>query len=399
MKIETRAVHAGRKPEGGSRDVVPAIHLSTTFHKADDGSLPGGYLYGRPNNPNREALEHALASLEEGAAALAFSSGSAATLAVFQALAPGDHVIAAEDAYYGTPILLRTVMANWGLKHTLVNMQDLAAVERAITPATRLIWTETPSNPLLNVTDLRAIVALAKKCGAIVACDNTWATPLFQQPLHLGVDVVMHSVTKYLSGHSDVTMGALVFREKGGRETGVKETGGKETRGKEAGGKEKSLLFEKIVSLQHEGGAVPSPFECWLTLRGLQTFPYRVRAHAENAHRVAEFLSTQAKIEAVHYPGLSSHPGHKIAAAQMSGFGGMMSIQVKGGQAEAFKLISGLKLFSHATSLGSPHSLIEHRASVEGANTRSPVNLLRLSIGLEHPDDLIDDLEQALKKL
>jgi cystathionine gamma-synthase len=388
MKIETRAVHAGRKPEGGSRDVVPAIHLSTTFHKADDGTLPGGYLYGRPNNPNRESLEHALASLEEGAAALAFSSGSAATLAVFQALSPGDHVIAAEDAYYGTPILLRTVMANWGLKHTLVNMQDLAAVERAITSSTRLIWTETPSNPLLNVTDLRAIVALAKKCGAMVACDNTWATPLFQLPLKLGVDVVMHSVTKYLSGHSDVTMGALVFKENSG------ENGGTDT-----SGKEKSQLLEKITAIQHEGGAVPSPFECWLTLRGLQTFPYRVRAHAENAQRVAEFLSTQPKIEAVHYPGLASHPGHKIAAAQMSGFGGMMSIQVKGGQAEAFKLISGLKLFSHATSLGSTHSLIEHRASVEGANTRSPANLLRLSIGLEHPDDLIEDLDQALKKL
>jgi cystathionine gamma-synthase len=391
MKIETRAVHAGRNPEGGTRDVVPAIHLSTTFHKADDGTLPGGYLYGRPNNPNRESLEHALASLEEGAAALAFSSGSAATLAVFQALSPGDHVIAAEDAYYGTPILLRTVMANWGLKHTLVNMQDLAAVERAVTPATRLIWTETPSNPLLNVTDLRAIVALAKTCGAMVACDNTWATPLFQLPLKLGVDVVMHSVTKYLSGHSDVTMGALVFRENGGKEKDGKENGCGET-----SAKEKSPLLEKITAIQHEGGAVPSPFECWLTLRGLQTFPYRVRAHAENAQRVAEFLSTQPKIEAVHYPGLPSHPGHKIAAAQMSGFGGMMSIQVKGGQAEAFKLISGLKLFSHATSLGSTHSLIEHRASVEGANTRSPANLLRLSIGLEHPDDLIDDLEQAL---
>jgi cystathionine gamma-synthase len=390
MKIETRAVHAGRNPEGGSRDVVPAIHLSTTFHKADDGTLPGGYLYGRPNNPNRETLEHALASLEEGTAALAFSSGSAATLAVFQALSPGDHVIAAEDAYYGTPILLRTVMANWGLKHTLVNMQDLAAVERAITPATRLIWTETPSNPLLNVTDLRAIVALAKQCGAIVACDNTWATPLFQLPLKLGVDVVMHSVTKYLSGHSDVTMGALVFKENSG------ENGGTDT-----SGKEKSQLLEKITAIQHEGGAVPSPFECWLTLRGLQTFPYRVRAHAENAQRVAEFLSTQpkSKIEAVHYPGLASHPGHKIAAAQMSGFGGMMSIQVEGGQAAAFKLIGGLKLFSHATSLGSTHSLIEHRASVEGANTRSPANLLRLSIGLEHPDDLIDDLQDALKQL
>jgi cystathionine gamma-synthase len=376
MKIETRAVHAGRKPEGGSRDVVPAIHLSTTFHKADDGTLPGGYLYGRPNNPNRESLEHALASLEEGAAALAFSSGSAATLAVFQSLSPGDHVIAAEDAYYGTPILLCTVMANWGLKHTLVNMQDLAAVEHAITPATRLIWTETPSNPLLNVTDLRAVIALAKKVGAMVACDNTWATPLFQLPLNLGVDLVMHSVTKYLSGHSDVTVGALIFKDKG-------------------------PWLEKIGSIQREGGAVPSPFECWLTLRGLQTFPYRVRAHAENAHRVAEFLSQQprSKIEAVHYPGLPSHPGHKIAAAQMSGFGGMMSIQVKGGQVEAFKLVSGLKLFSHATSLGSTHSLIEHRASVEGAATRSPANLLRLSIGLEHPDDLIEDLEQALKNL
>jgi cystathionine gamma-synthase len=392
MKIETRAVHAGRNPEGGSHDVVPAIHLSTTFHKADDGTLPGRYLYGRPNNPNRESLEHALASLEEGAAALAFSSGSAATLAVFQALSPGDHVIAAEDAYYGTPILLRTVMANWGLKHTLVNMQDLAAVERAITPATRLIWTETPSNPLLNVTDLRAIVALAKKCGAMVACDNTWATPLFQLPLKLGVDVVMHSVTKYLSGHSDVTMGALVFRENGGEN---KENGGENSAGENSGKDNRTL--EKITAIQHEGGAVPSPFECWLTLRGLQTFPYRVRAHAENAQRVAEFLSTQPKIEAVHYPGLPSHPGHKIAAAQMSGFGGMMSIQVKGGQPEAFKLISGLKLFSHATSLGSTHSLIEHRASVEGVNTRSPANLLRLSIGLEHPDDLIDDLEQALR--
>jgi cystathionine gamma-synthase len=210
-----------------------------------------------------------------------------------------------------------------------------------------------------------------------VACDNTWATPLFQLPLKLGVDVVMHSVTKYLSGHSDVTMGALVFGENGG----------------------KNPLLEKITSIQHEGGAVPSPFECWLTLRGLQTFPYRVRAHAENAHRVAEFLSAQSKIEAVHYPGLASHPGHKIAAAQMSGFGGMLSIQVKGGQAQAFKLISELQLFSHATSLGSTHSLIEHRASVEGANTRSPANLLRLSIGLEHPDDLIEDLEEGLKKI
>lgn len=374
MKIETRAVHAGRAPERGTRDVTPAIHQSTTFQKADDGSQPGGYLYGRPNNPNRESLETALASLEEGASALAFSSGSAATLAVFHSLAPGDHVIAPEDAYYGTAVLLKTHLRDWGLQSTLVDMRDLKAIQRAVTPKTRLIWTETPSNPLLNITDLPGVAAIAKKAGALMACDNTWATPLLQQPLKLGADVVMHSVTKYLSGHSDVLAGALVFREAG-------------------------AFVEKARGLQHDGGSVPSPFECWLTLRGLQTFPYRVRAHCENAQRVAEFLAKQKKIEAVHYPGLKSHPGHKIAAAQMSSFGGMLSIEVKGDQREAFKLCAAVKLFTHATSLGGPHSLIEHRASVEGAATKSPPNLLRLSIGLEHADDLILDLEQALKKI
>jgi cystathionine gamma-synthase len=376
MKIETRAIHAGRKPESGARDVTPAIHLSTTFHKAEDGSLPGGFLYSRTDNPNRAALEEALASLEEGEAALAFSSGNAATLALLHALSPGDHIIAGEDVFYGTAILIHT-LASWGLKHSFVNMQDLSAVERAVTPATRLIWVETPSNPLLHVTDIAAVAAIAQKANALLACDNTWATPLLQRPLQgLGADVVMHSVTKYLSGHSDVLSGALVFKYTG-------------------------TLFEKVRSIQRDGGAVPSPFECWLSLRGLQTFPYRVRAQSQSAQQIAEFLDQQpkSKIEGVHYPGLPSHPSHKIAAAQMSGFGGMMSIQVKGGQAEAFKLVSGLKLFSHATSLGSTHSLIEHRASVEGSNTRSPANLLRLSIGLEHPDDLIEDLEQALEKL
>jgi cystathionine gamma-synthase len=374
MKIETLAVHAGRKAEG-SRDVTPAIHLSTTFEKADDGSLPGGYLYGRTNNPNRESLEEALAALEEGgAAALAFSSGSAATQSLFQSLGPGDHVIAPEDAYYGTAILLKNHMSSWGLKYTLVDMRDLQAIERAVTPATKLIWVETPSNPLLNITDLRGAAAIAKKAGALLACDNTWATPLLQSPLKLGAHVAMHSLTKYLSGHSDVTAGALIFSHANTR-------------------------FEKIRSFQREGGAVPSPFECWLTLRGLQSFPYRVRAHSENGQRVAEFLSHHPKIAAVHYPGLPSHPGHKIAASQMSGFGGMLSIEVKGGQAEAFKVAAAVKIFTHATSLGGTHSLIEHRASVEGAATRSPANLLRLSVGLEHSDDLIEDLEQALRTL
>jgi cystathionine gamma-synthase len=374
MKIETRAVHAGRKPEAGSRDITPAIHLSTTFEKADDGSLPGGFLYSRADNPNRKALEEVLASLEEGAVGLAFSSGNAATLGLLHAFAPGDHIIAGDDVFYGTAILLKSLLENWGLKHTLVNMQDPAAVERAVTPQTKLIWVETPSNPLLNVTDIRAMAAIAKKAGALLACDNTWATPLLQLPLKLGADVVMHSVTKYLSGHSDVVSGALVF-------------------------KEANSFFEKVRSIQREGGSVPSPFECWLALRGLQTFPYRVRAQTQSARQIADFLADKQQIEAVHYPGLPSHPGHKIAASQMSGFGGMLSIQVKGGQAEAFKLAAGVKIFTHATSLGGPHSLIEHRASVEGANTRSPANLLRLSIGLEHPDDLIEDLEQALANI
>jgi cystathionine gamma-synthase len=380
MKIETNAIHAANISES-SRDVASAIHMSTTFHKAEDGSVPGGHLYTRESNPNRAALERALASLEQGAleespAALTFASGSAATMTVLQTLSAGDHVIAAEDSYYGTPALLKTVMDRWGLKYSLVNMQDLNAVERAVTPATKLFWAETPSNPLLNITDLRAVIAIAKKAGALVACDNTWATPLLQRPLELGADVVMHSVTKYLSGHSDVLGGALIFRDRGD-------------------------FYQRALQIQHAGGAVPSPFECWLTVRGLQTFPYRVRAQSESAQRIAEFLSKQpkSKIEIVHYPGLASHPGHKIAVQQMSAFGAMMSIQVKGGQAEAFKLVAGLKLFSHATSLGGTHSLIEHRASAEGPNTRSPANLLRLSIGLEHPDDLIEDLDQALKIL
>jgi cystathionine gamma-synthase len=378
MKIETLAVHAGHLAEQ-ARDVTPAIHLSTTYEKAGDGSLPGGHLYARVSNPNRDALERALASLEQGSlgespAALVFSSGSAATTTVLHLLAPGDHVIAPEDAYFGTPILLKTVMAQWGLTFTLVNMQDLNAVERAVTPQTRLIWTETPSNPLLNVTDLRAVVAIARKAGARVACDNTWATPLLQRPLELGVDVVMHSVTKYLSGHSDVLMGALVFRDAG-------------------------EFFQRAQHIQREVGAVPSPFECWLTLRGLQTFPYRVRAQSENAQKIAEFLTRHPKIETVHYPGLMSHPGHKVAATQMSRFGGMLSIQVKGGRAEAFKVCAAVKIFTHATSLGGTHSLIEHRASAEGPATRSPENLLRLSIGLEHADDLIDDLSQALQTI
>src|SRR5258708_25000674 len=276
MKIETKAIHVGRKPEAGSRDVTPAIRLSTTFQKADDGSLPGGYLYSRPNNPNRAALEEALASLEEGAAALAFSSGNAATVSLFQALSPGDHVIAGDDVFYGTAVLLNHHLSRWGLTASYVDMRDLGALERALTPATKLIWTETPSNPLLHVTDLRAVAAIAKKAGALLACDNTWATPLLQLPLKLGADVVMHSVTKYLSGHSDVLSGALIFKTNGEKEA--------------------SPLFEKVRSIPHEGGAVPSPFECWLAGAGFPTFPFAFRAHSAVAPPAGACFGAQPKI-------------------------------------------------------------------------------------------------------
>ncbi len=253
-------------------------------------------------------------------------------------------------------------------------MQDLGAIEKAITPQTRLIWVETPSNPLLGISDIAAIVSLAKKHNILVACDNTVATSMNQRPLQLGADITMHSVTKYISGHSDVLGGALIFKDTG-------------------------ALLEKISAIQREGGSVPSPFEAWLTLRGMQTFPYRMRAHSENAQRVAEFLSRHAKIEAVHYPGLPSHPGHQIAARQMSAFGGLLSIQVKGGQADAFKVCAAVKIFTHATSLGGTHSFIEHRKSVEGVNSRSPENLLRLSVGLEHSDDLIEDFAAGIEEV
>jgi len=375
MRIETKAVHAGRRILPGTHDVASAIHMTTTFERAEDGSFPGGHSYSRESNPNRGALEEALASLEEGAAALAFSSGSAATMSVLQALSPGDHVIAGEDVYYGSAILMSEILTPWGLKMTQVDMRDPAAVERALTPATRALWIETPSNPMINITDIRAIVALARKAGAMTVCDNTWGTPLLQQPLSLGVDPERYLVTKYLSGHCDVLGGALIFREKG-------------------------AFYDRIHRIQHQGGAVPSPFECWLTLRGLQTFPYRVRAQSESALRVAEFLSSQKAIEAVHYPGLPANAGHRIAAGQMAGgFGGMLSIQVRGGRQEAFKLAAGVKIFTRATSLGGTHSLIEHRASIEGPTSHSPQNLLRISIGLEHPDDLIEDLGQAIKGL
>ena len=371
-RFETLAVHAGAGPDPATGAVRPAIHLSTTFERAADGSFPAGFVYVRDANPNRLALEAALAALEGGEAAVAFASGMAATTAVFQSLAPGDHVVAPLDAYYGTGKVLREHFARWGLEASFVDMTDVGAVRAALRPQTRLVWAETPSNPTIAVTDLRAVAAAARAHGALFACDNTWATPFLQRPLASGADVVMHSTTKYLSGHSDVMGGAIVLREKG-------------------------ALADRLRSLQSSGGAVPSPFDCWLTLRGLRTLPWRMRAHCANAQAVAAFLVGHPRVERVHYPGLQADPGFAVARDQMSLPGGMLSFVVKGGRAEAFAVAARARVFTRATSLGGPESLIEHRASIEGPATRAPEGLLRLSVGLEHPEDLVADLRQALE--
>jgi cystathionine gamma-synthase len=371
VHFETLAVHAGAAPDPVTGAVMPGIQLSTTYERAPDGTFPSGYVYSRDANPNRQALETAMARLEGGATSIAFASGMAATAALFETLAPGDHVVAPLDAYFGTAKLLGEHFARWGLEVTHVDMTDTAAVRAALRPRTRLLWTETPSNPTIAVTDLRAVVEIARTAGALTGCDNTWATPFLQRPLELGIDVAMHSTTKYLSGHCDVMGGVLVTREQG-------------------------ALADRLRAIQSGGGAVPSPFDCWLVLRGIRTLPWRMRAHCAGAAALAGFLAKHPGVERVHYPGLPSDPGHAVASAQMRAGGGMLSFVVPGGRERAFALASRLRLFTRATSLGGPESLIEHRASIEGPKTRAPEGLLRVSVGLEHPEDLVADLEQAL---
>ncbi len=376
MNIETIAVHAGKEIDPTTGAVMPPIHLSTTFVRASDGSYPSGYSYIRSDNPTRRALEEVLVALEAGVDAATFASGMAAIMAVFQALGTGDHVIIPDDIYFGTGKLVREIFAPWGLESTAVDMTDLAAVQAALRPNTKLIWIETPSNPLLKITDVAAVAALAHAAGAICACDSTWPTPMLQRTLALGADLSIHATTKYLGGHSDVLGGAIIT-------------------------KADNDFFARIRLIQRTGGAVPSPFDCWLTLRGIRTLPYRMRAHCENARKVAHFLANHDKVCKVHYPGLESHPGHAIAAKQMADFGGMLSFQVcpdklHTGQENALRVANSTKLFAQATSLGGVESLIEHRYSVEGQGSKTPDNLLRVSVGLEHPDDLIADLAQAL---
>jgi len=372
MKVETLAVHAGHSIDPATGAVAAPIHLSTTFERDVEGGYPRGFMYTRNNNPNRQALEQGVSALEGGAGAAAFASGSAATMSILQTLAPGDHVLAHVDAYYGTTRLLREIFLRWGLKADFIDMSDLASIKKGMRPNTKLAWMETPSNPLLKIVDLAAVAEIVHQAGAVCVCDNTWA-PVLQRPFDLGADLIMHSTTKYFGGHCDVLGGIVIAREE-------------------------NDFLQKIHGVQYEGGAVPSPFDCWLILRGMRTLPWRMRAHSENAMKVAAFLAEDSRIEKVHYPGLKSHPGYEIAKRQMSMFGGMLSCEVKGGRDAAMQVAAKTRIFTRATSLGGVESLIEHRASIEGPGTTSPESLLRLSIGLENAGDLIEDLEQALSR-
>lgn len=370
MKIETIAIHAGNQIDKYTRAAIQPITLSSTFERGEDGGFPGGFIYSRIDNPNRKSLENVVAKLEGADDAAAFSSGNAAGAAVFQALGPGSHIIAPDDMYHGLRNQLLQVFEGI-IEVSFIDLANLNAIKNAIRQNTRLMWVETPSNPLLKISDLRAITELAKSNGILVACDNTFSTPVFQRPLDLGCDLVMHSSTKYFGGHSDVIGGVLAC-------------------------KRNDEIWKKIKNIQVLSGAVPSPFDCFLIVRGIKTLPYRMRGHAHNAALIAEFLNSHDRVEQVFYPGLKSHPGYEIAKSQMSEYGGVVSFLVKGGAAEARKVVNLVNVFTQATSLGGVESLIEHRASIEGPETKTPQNLIRISVGLENSEDLIQDLRKAL---
>jgi cystathionine gamma-synthase len=372
MRFETLAVHAGHAIDPTTGSVAPPVHLSTTFARTPEGVPLGGHTYIRDSNPTQAQLEAALAPLEGGEAALVFASGMAAGITLLQTLAPGSHVLLPNDVYYGFRVAGEDLLPSWGIRAEGVAMEDLEAVAAAIRPETRLLWIETPSNPLLKVVDVAALARLAREAGALSVADNTFATPVLQRPLALGVDVVLHSSTKYFGGHSDVQGGALVFARR-------------------------DALVGRMEHLREINGGVASPFNSWLVLRGLRTLACRMAVQSANALAVARALARHPAVARVHYPGLESHPGHEIAARQMTGgFGGMVSFQTAGGKEAALAVVSRAELFTRATSLGGVESLIEHRATSEGPASRTPQDLIRLSIGLEHPEDLIADLDQAL---
>ncbi len=377
LQLDTLALHATAGAPAGSAPVAPPIVLSTTFERNPDGSPPSGHYYSRAGNPNRDAYERCLAALEGATDAAAFSSGLAATIALLQTLSPGDHVVFPQEVYFGTANAVREVAVPWGIQATFCDTTDPDAIRSELRPSTRLIWIETPSNPMLSVTDIAASAVVAREVGALLVCDNTWPTPILTRPLEHGADFVVHSSSKYIGGHGDVIGGIVAV--------------GPTLHAQEA--------FRRLRTLQTAGGAVPSPFDCWLLHRGLKTLAVRVRAQSDSALRVANFLVAHPGVSAVLYPGLEDAPGHEAAARQMSAFGGMFSFQVRVGRDASLAVASRLRLFTHATSLGSVESLIEHRASIEGPGTSTPDTLLRVSVGLESADDLLEDLIQALDGL
>jgi cystathionine gamma-synthase len=373
--LNTLCVHAAHSPDAATGAVAEPIHLSTTFERNADGAYPRGYSYSREGTPNRTALEACMARLEGGAGAAAFASGLAANMAVLELLGAGERLVASQEGYYGSLRQFRIFAQRRGASVEFVDFSDATAVKAALGGRghTRLLWIETPTNPLLNVVDLKMLTALGHDAGALVVCDNTFATPVCQRPFDFGADLVVHSATKYLGGHSDVLSGVVAAREGG-------------------------TLLDGLHDWQKTAGAALAPFDCWLLRRSLATLALRVRAQCAGALRVAEFLAHHPGIEQVFYPGLSGHRGHAIAAAQMpGGFGAMLSVCIAGGQTAAMRVAGRTRLLTRATSLGGVESLIEHRASIEGAGTRAPPNLLRLSIGIEEPEDLVEDLDQALQ--
>ena len=367
----TLAVHAGNHADPATGAVAPPIHLATTFHHGPAGERIAGYEYQREGNPTNDRLREALVALEGGATALTFASGMAAMTTLLESLPAGSRVLFPDDCYSGLRMLFSEFLPERGLVVETVDMADLDAVRAACATPLAMLWIETPSNPLLKVCDIAALADIGHAAGALVVADNTFATPLLQRPLALGADIVMHSTTKYFGGHSDVLGGALVF----GRDDG---------------------FAKKVAHRLHVTGAVLAPFSAWLTLRGCRSLGARMAMHCANARRLAEFLATHPAVERVNWPGLPAHPGHAVAARQMRDFGAMLSVELRGGREAALAVAGRLRIFTNATSLGGCESLVEHRASVEGPNPRSPQNLLRVSVGLEDGDDLVADFQQAL---
>ncbi|WDS35754.1 aminotransferase class I/II-fold pyridoxal phosphate-dependent enzyme [Pseudoxanthomonas sp.] len=371
MRLETLAIHAGGEYDLETGALTPPIHLATTFRHGPAAERIAGYEYQREGNPTNDRLRAAVAALEGAAQAITFASGMAAITTLLETLRPGTRLIIPSDCYAGLRLLAAEYLPERGMQVQRLDMTDLAAVTAACANGIDVIWVETPSNPMMQVSDIAALAALAHTHGALLVADNTFASPVLQQPLALGADIVMHSTTKYFGGHSDVLGGALAFARE-------------------------DDLYRAVAHRLHITGAVMAPFNAWLTLRGCRSLPARMALHCSNAKALAEFLSAQPQVEAVHYPGLPSHPAYDLAKRQMRDGGGMLSVQIAGGREATLAVAGALKLFTNATSLGGCESLVEHRASVEGAASVTPHNLLRVSVGLEHIDDLVGDFAQAL---